>query len=238
MHRRWTMWGPAALLVGVLAAGAAPAPVTLLTFRASVPGNHASGQAQVRTTPAGVTVTVLTLEGLTPGQTYTAHYHAQGADPAADPCQARGEVTYTFPRARAGATGRLTLQATVPASRLAGAKGASIDVHADSATATPLLCAPVRKPAAAPPASTAAAVVRLSANRFEPATLRIKVGTTVVWQQEDTALHNVISAELPTLRSSDLRRGDTYRHTFTQAGTFTYYCSYHAGMTGTVIVTD
>ncbi|MDP9765728.1 cupredoxin domain-containing protein [Deinococcus enclensis] len=79
---------------------------------------------------------------------------------------------------------------------------------------------------------------RLSANRFEPATLRVKVGTTVVWQQEDTALHNVISAELPTLRSSDLRRGDTYRHTFTQAGTFTYYCSYHAGMTGTVIVTD
>jgi plastocyanin len=235
MHRRRT-WGPAALLAGVLTAAAAPTPAILLPFRAITPGTHASGQAQVHTTPAGLTVTVLALDGLTPGQAYTAHYHAQGADPAADPCQARGEVTLTFPRGRAGAAGRLTLQVTAPASRLTGTKGASIDVHADSAPATPLLCAVVRKPATTPPA--AAAVVRLSANRFEPATLRVRVGTTVVWQQEDTALHNVISAELPTLRSSDLRRGDTYRHTFTQAGTFTYYCSYHAGMTGTVIVTD
>ncbi|HIH74373.1 MAG TPA: hypothetical protein HA306_03745 [Methanosarcina sp.] len=38
--------------------------------------------------------------------------------------------------------------------------------------------------------------------------------------------------------SDVLEEGDTYEFTFTETGTFEYYCSLHPEMEGTIIVTD
>lgn len=71
---------------------------------------------------------------------------------------------------------------------------------------------------------------------FAPSTLNVKVGDTVTWTNMDSASHTVTSDSGGELASSSLSRGGTYSHTFTQAGTFEYHCSFHSGMSGKVIV--
>ena len=85
---------------------------------------------------------------------------------------------------------------------------------------------------------------------FSPANLTIAVGDTVRWVWGSGG-HSVVSGtngsannkfcspsntgcDSPPLSNS----GATYEHTFTQAGTFPYYCSVHftLGMTGTIKV--
>jgi plastocyanin len=73
---------------------------------------------------------------------------------------------------------------------------------------------------------------------FSPATLSVPVGTTVTWTNHDAAPHNVVSSGPGgPLHSPTLQQGQSWSYTFTTAGTFTYYCSIHPDMTGTVTVT-
>lgn len=73
---------------------------------------------------------------------------------------------------------------------------------------------------------------------YSPATIKIKVGDTVTWTNNDTTRHDVMADE----ESSDapaselLSKGQSYSFTFKKAGTYTYHCSPHPNMTGTVIV--
>ncbi len=71
---------------------------------------------------------------------------------------------------------------------------------------------------------------------FQPATIQVKAGTAVTWTNQDSASHTV------TFRngmkdSGMLRQGQSFSYTFTQPGTYAYYCAYHANMAGDVIVT-
>jgi plastocyanin len=85
---------------------------------------------------------------------------------------------------------------------------------------------------------------------FDPATLTITVGDTVHWVWA-SAPHNVVSgtagaADGKFCSPSDtncataplMEAGTTYDHTFTQAGTFPYFCAAHfnLGMVGTIVV--
>jgi plastocyanin len=72
---------------------------------------------------------------------------------------------------------------------------------------------------------------------FDPGSLTVSVNTTVSFVFESVG-HNVIfaavagsPADIPGTNSST-----TITRTFTTAGTFSYQCTIHAGMTGTVIV--
>ncbi len=74
--------------------------------------------------------------------------------------------------------------------------------------------------------------------RFEPAAIRVPAGTTVTWDNRDNFSHSVqvTNADLPFL---ELEPGETGGITFTEAGEYTYVCTYHAqDMRGTVIVTQ
>ena len=75
---------------------------------------------------------------------------------------------------------------------------------------------------------------------FSPSVLQVKVGTTVVWTQEDDTFHTVTSgtAGSPTslFDSGQLAKGGTFRFTFTQPGNYPYFCADHASMTGEVRV--
>ncbi len=92
--------------------------------------------------------------------------------------------------------------------------------------------------AAAPeaPAAPEARSVTIQGFAFNPETLVIKKRETVVWTNMDGVRHTVTSAEGDKLDSPLLARGETYSHTFTEAGEFEYICSPHPQMTGTIIV--
>ena len=80
--------------------------------------------------------------------------------------------------------------------------------------------------------SNAVSIVNMS---FSKSTLQVAAGTTVTWTNNDNMAHTV-TADDSSFDSGNIAVGATYRHTFSQAGTFAYHCSYHSGMTGTVSV--
>jgi plastocyanin/N-acetylneuraminic acid mutarotase len=77
---------------------------------------------------------------------------------------------------------------------------------------------------------------------FAPASITVVIGVnnTVTWVNDDTAPHTVTSKSTPTgavsFDSGNMIAGAVFIHTFTVPGTYTYVCSYHFWMQGTVIV--
>jgi plastocyanin len=70
---------------------------------------------------------------------------------------------------------------------------------------------------------------------FDPVTITITAGTAVTWTNKDPITHNVTSN--PALFSSgSMGNGATYSFTFPDKGTFSYSCTIHPSMKGTVIV--
>lgn len=69
---------------------------------------------------------------------------------------------------------------------------------------------------------------------FKPQTDTIKVGTKLTWTQQDATTHTV--TDTGVFNSGDLTQGKTFSYTFTKAGTYSYICSIHNYMTGTIIV--
>src|SRR5437763_11693100 len=86
-----------------------------------------------------------------------------------------------------------------------------------------------------PPGSTAAAV-NITGMAFSPSTLTVKAGTTVTWTNNDNMTHTVTSDDSNGFNSGDMTNTKTYSYTFSTAGTYSYHCYYHSGMTGTVTV--
>ena len=77
--------------------------------------------------------------------------------------------------------------------------------------------------------------VAVSDNQFSPAAIQVSPGATVTWTWiQGAALHNVtFSSGTP---SANLGSNATFNRSFPAAGTFTYQCTLHPGMTGTVKV--
>ena len=69
---------------------------------------------------------------------------------------------------------------------------------------------------------------------FRPASITVKVRSTVTWTNGDQAPHNVTGGPL---RSATMNQGNTYTYTFTKTGRYAYRCTIHPFMTGTVVVT-
>ncbi|MCK9897323.1 plastocyanin/azurin family copper-binding protein [Frankia sp. AgB32] len=90
--------------------------------------------------------------------------------------------------------------------------------------------------AASAPAATGNAVA-IKNFAFDAANLTVRVGTTVTWTNQDGDAHTVVSSGSGPLHSPTLDTGDTYQYTFTKAGTYSYLCSIHPFMLGSVRVT-
>lgn len=75
---------------------------------------------------------------------------------------------------------------------------------------------------------------------FEPETVTVPAGTTIVWVNEDHDDHIIQFADgsSPRLRSHANNKPDAqHSQTFSQPGTFPYQCAIHReSMRGTVIV--
>ena len=71
---------------------------------------------------------------------------------------------------------------------------------------------------------------------FAPKSLTVQAGARVVWTNRDEEPHVVTSAGAAFVSSKALDSGDTYSVMFLKPGTYTYYCSIHPMMVGTIIV--
>ena len=80
------------------------------------------------------------------------------------------------------------------------------------------------------------AEVVLEKFRFSPQTLTVPVGTTVTWINRDSVPKIVVSAEQRLEVPPILRAGQAFSRTFTIAGTYSYFCSVHPGVTGQIVV--
>lgn len=83
---------------------------------------------------------------------------------------------------------------------------------------------------AAPSLDAAVSIVDFS---FEPATLDVPAGTTVVWTNDGRAPHTVTG---DFADSGILEPGQTFSHLFSESGEFGYACAIHPNMTGTIRV--
>lgn len=70
---------------------------------------------------------------------------------------------------------------------------------------------------------------------FSPSTLTVPVNTTVKWTNKDAVVHTVTSTS-GLFDSGSLGNGAIYTFTFSTAGSYTYYCTIHPDMVGTVVV--
>ena len=108
----------------------------------------------------------------------------------------------------------------------------------------PTAISPTPAPITTPP-PTGQVMVVMRNIAFNPPGITIRVGQTVVWQNQDTAPHTTTSGTcpggvctpMPGWDSGTLNPGQSFSHTFTTAGTFPYFCRIHgAMMQGSVVV--
>jgi plastocyanin len=81
-------------------------------------------------------------------------------------------------------------------------------------------------------------IARETSNSFDPSSITVAVGTTISFTFQSVA-HNVIFDASANGRPADIPANNsntTITRQFNTAGTFSYQCTIHAGMTGTVIV--
>lgn len=79
------------------------------------------------------------------------------------------------------------------------------------------------------------AVVHMTNYAFKPQTLSVQTGQTVVFQNDDDVTHNVTA---DAFKSGDIAGGKSWKYTFDKAGDYSYVCTYHPGMSGTITVSD
>lgn len=68
--------------------------------------------------------------------------------------------------------------------------------------------------------------VYLNSMSFEPRTLKVKVGTAVIWTNHDVGSHTVLFDD-ESVNSGELEPGESFEFTFSTPGTYNYHCSIH-----------
>ncbi|MFI1393375.1 plastocyanin/azurin family copper-binding protein [Streptomyces sp. NPDC020681] len=133
---------------------------------------------------------------------------------------------------------------------LAGGLGASLAavaclglLQAASGAPGPTMAAPAAQahpeqahPAAAQP-KAADYTIEITGMAYKQPTLTVKVGQTVTWINKDSAPHTVTTTSGPAkFDSGTLQQGDSWSYTFTEAGTYEYYCAVHPDMKASITV--
>jgi plastocyanin len=90
-------------------------------------------------------------------------------------------------------------------------------------------------PASAKARKSASASVTMGDLFFSPTSVSIAVGDTVTWRNTGQAPHNA-TADDGSFATETINGGESTSHTFNQAGTFSYICTIHPQMKGTVRV--
>jgi plastocyanin len=105
--------------------------------------------------------------------------------------------------------------------------------------------APTAKPASGGGATSGAHTVNMvegagdpnTAWKFDPATITVKTGDTVVFMNTGSETHTA-TADDNSFDTHAISAGQQTSVTMAKAGTFTFHCSFHPWMKGTITVTD
>jgi plastocyanin len=71
---------------------------------------------------------------------------------------------------------------------------------------------------------------------FNPPTITVKSGEQITWTNRDEEPHTIVSVEKQFKKSPALDTDQQYTVTAGAPGTYSYFCSVHPKMTGTIIV--
>ena len=71
---------------------------------------------------------------------------------------------------------------------------------------------------------------------FNPQTLTVKSGEKITWINRDDEPHTVVSVEKQFKKSTALDTDQEFTIMAGAPGTYTYFCSVHPKMTGTIVV--
>jgi plastocyanin len=93
-------------------------------------------------------------------------------------------------------------------------------------------------PAATPESAAAATegAVSIKDFAFHPDTVTVPVGGSVTWTNDDSVPHTATGLDRSVLQSGTIQPGKSFTQTFDKAGTYDYFCEFHAGMKGKVVV--
>jgi plastocyanin len=78
--------------------------------------------------------------------------------------------------------------------------------------------------------------IALGDNNFTPAQVTVNVGDTVIWTNTGRNPHDVTADNGAFFSDRRMMNGQTFSYTATTPGTFTYQCTIHNGMVGTLTV--
>ena len=70
---------------------------------------------------------------------------------------------------------------------------------------------------------------------FTPADATVPAGSAIRWTNADGLAHSVV-ADDGTFASSNIDEGEAYAFTFSEPGTYPYFCGIHESIRGTVTV--
>lgn len=73
---------------------------------------------------------------------------------------------------------------------------------------------------------------------YQPPTLSVPAGTTIVWTNTDVAGHTVTADDGSTFASGEITPDGDFSVTLDQPGTYTYHCEFHPNMEATIEVTS
>jgi plastocyanin len=80
-------------------------------------------------------------------------------------------------------------------------------------------------------------VVIVEPTSFRPASITVSVGESVTWDNYLGQAHTITPIGHTQFERAEFdAEGEVLEVTFTTAGTFPYFCEFHGGMNGTVIV--
>jgi plastocyanin len=89
-------------------------------------------------------------------------------------------------------------------------------------------------------AAAGSAEIAIENFTFLPATLSVAPGTAVTWSNHDEEPHNIVNVPAAgqprVFRSQAVDGGEKYSFVFNEPGTYSYICSIHPHMQGTIVV--
>jgi plastocyanin len=136
------------------------------------------------------------------------------------------------PMKRKSNTGRLALLTAALLVIAACSGSTSTDSTTAPTTTIPVTAAPTTEPVS----TSGTAEVDIVNFSFNEAETTVKVGDTVSWTNSENGIQHTTTANEGLWASGALDSGGVFEFTFTEPGTYTYFCSIHPSMTGTITV--
>lgn len=90
--------------------------------------------------------------------------------------------------------------------------------------------------AASAKAAASATKVAVQDNAFAPASVKVKVGETITFENTGAIAHTVTATDGADFDSGTMEPGATFEYKASKAGSIGYVCSFHPGMRGSIEV--